>query len=156
MLDLYVDADGCPVKDEVYKVAGRLGLTVFVVCNRPIRVPEAPNVRRVVVGNAFDEADDWIAQKIGEDDVAVTSDLLLAKRCIDAGAAVLTPKGMEYDAHNIGPALSMRALLDELRQMGEATGGPAPMAPRDRSAFLSALHELIVRIRRSYPEDAPA
>ncbi len=148
MLDVYVDADGCPVKDEVYRVARRYGLKVWVVSNRPLRVPMEDGIYPVAVGGAFDAADDWIEERIGEDDIAVTADLPLAARCLKKGAAVLGPKGQVHDESTIGDALASRELMDQLRQMGMTTGGPAPMAPRDRSTFLSRLDETIQRIRR--------
>jgi len=140
---LYLDADGCPVKEESYKVARRHGLLVYVVSNRPIRVPFEPLIRATVVGNRFDAADDWIAERVGEDDIVVTSDLPLAGRAIAKGAIALTPKGVVHDEASIGSALAMRELLDQLRQMGEQTGGPAPMGPRDRSRYLDVLEQCV-------------
>lgn len=148
MLEVYVDADGCPVKEEVYRVARRYGLTVWVVSNRPVRVPMEDRIFPVAVGGAFDAADDWIEGRIGEGDIAVTADLPLAARCLRKGAAVLGPKGQVHDEETIGGALAGRELMDQLRQMGMATGGPAPMTPRDRSAFLSRMDETVQRIRR--------
>jgi uncharacterized protein YaiI (UPF0178 family) len=147
-LDIYVDADGCPVKDEIYRVARRYGLTVFIVSNRRIGVPFEERVHPVVVGDAFDEVDDWIAERVGEGDVAITADLPLADRCIKKGARVLGPKGQVHDENTIGEALASRELMDQLRQMGVMTGGPAPMAKRDRSAFLSRLDEIVQQLRR--------
>jgi uncharacterized protein YaiI (UPF0178 family) len=146
---ILVDADGCPVKEEVYRVARRYGLVVYVVSNRQIRVPLEITIRPVVVSGRFDAADDWIAENVREDDIAVTSDLLLAERCIRAGALVLTPKGIVHDDHSIGGALATRELLDSLRQMGEMTGGPPPMTQRDRSFFLSRLDELVLASERN-------
>jgi uncharacterized protein YaiI (UPF0178 family) len=147
MLEIYVDADGCPVKDEVYKVARRYELLTYVVSNRHIRVPFEEKIRAVVVGDAFDAADDWIAERVGEDDIVITADLPLADRCIKAGAAVLGPKGQVHDENSIGSALASRELMDQLRQMGMQTGGPAPMDKRGRSTFLARLDETIQRIR---------
>lgn len=149
MLDVYVDADGCPVKDEIYRVALRYGLTVYVVSNRPVRVPLQTGVHPVVVGGAFDAADDWIAERVGRGDLAITSDLLLAKRCIEQGAAVLGPKGQVHDENSIGGALAARELMDQLRQMGVQTGGPAPMTARDRSEFSNRLDQIVQRLRRA-------
>lgn len=148
MLDVYVDADGCPVKEEVYRVARRYGLTVYVVSNRPINVPLEERVHAVVVDDAFDATDDWIVEHIGEGDIAITADLPLADRCIKRGACVLGPKGQVHDEDSIGEALATRELMDQLRQMGATTGGPSPMSKRDRSIFLSRLDETIQRVRR--------
>ena len=149
MLNIYVDADGCPVKDEIYKVAQRYGLQVYVVANRHIRVPFEEKIQAVVVGDTFDAADDWIAEHVGEDDIAITADLPLADRCIKAGAAVLGPKGQVHDENSIGGALANRELLDQLRQMGMDTGGPAPMDKRSRSTFLARLDETVQQIKRA-------
>lgn len=148
LLDIYLDADGCPVKEESYKVGRRYGLKVFVVSGRPIRVPFEEGIRAVVAGGAFDAADDWIVEHIGQGDIAITADLLLADRCLKKGARVLGPKGQVYDENSIGEALAARELMDQLRQMGMNTGGPAPMAKRDRSTFLARLDEIIQRLRR--------
>jgi hypothetical protein len=150
MLKIYIDADACPVKDETYRVAGRHGLTTYVVSARLIGTPSSPLIFPVGAGGAFDAADDWIAERAGEGDVVITSDLLLAERNIKAGAVVLTPKGLEHDEGSIGSALATRELMDQLRQMGEMTGGPAPMAKRDRSEYLSALEGVIQRLKRHY------
>ena len=156
MLDIYVDADGCPVKEEVYRVARRYGLSVYVVSNRPIRTPLEEGIRPVVVGGAFDAADDWISDRAGDADIVVTADLPLAQRCLKKGARVLGPKGQVHDENSIGAALASRDLLDQLRQMGVNTGGPAPFAARDRSAFLSRLDETVQRLRRGAPSGLPA
>lgn len=151
MLEIYVDADGCPVRDEVYRVAQRYRWRVYVVSNRPLRVPLEVGIQAVVVGGAFDAADDWIAVRAGEGDIVVTADLPLAARCLENGARVLGPKGQLHDQNTIGDALAARELMDQLRQMGMQTGGPAPMASRDRSAFLSRLDETVQRVRRDHP-----
>ena len=151
MLAVYVDADGCPVRDEVYRVARRYELQVFVVSNRRIGVPTEDRIQSVVVDDAFDAADDWIAERIDEGDIVVTADLLLSERCLQAGARVLSPKGRELDEETIGSALATRKLMEELRQMGEITPGPAPMAKRDRSQFLSELDRLVQAQRRRPP-----
>ncbi len=149
MLDLYIDADGCPVKDETYRVAQRYQLNVFVVCNRAIAVPVSPRIRLVVVGRGSDEADKWIAEHAGPGDVVVTGDLPLAARCIDGGARVVTPRGRIFDAETIGDALATRDLMTTLRSAGESGGGPPPMGKSDRSVFLSRLDELVVAAKRA-------
>jgi uncharacterized protein YaiI (UPF0178 family) len=152
-IEIYVDADACPVKAEIYRVAERHilkgdGLKVFVVSNSPIAVPREPWIERVVVGAGMDAADDWIAERAGHGDVVITTDVPLASRGVKAGAAVIAPNGKVFDADSIGMALATRNLLHELRGAGEVTGGPKPFAPRDRSEFLSALDRAIVRIKR--------
>jgi uncharacterized protein YaiI (UPF0178 family) len=146
--EIYVDADACPVKAEVYRVAERHGLKVFVVSNSPINVPREPWIERVVVGSRMDEADDWIAERAGPGDIVITADVPLASRGVKAGAAVIAPNGKAFDEDSIGMQLATRNLLHELRGAGEITGGPKPFAPRDRSEFLSALDRAIVRIKR--------
>jgi len=148
VLDIYVDADGCPVKEEVYRVAARYALRVYVVANQRMHVPLKGNIEMIVVQRGFDSADDWIAHRIELDDIAVTADIPLVARCIDKGARVLGTKGEEFRDENIGGALAARELMSHLRDMGEATGGPAPMAPKDRSRFLSRLDEMVQSIRR--------
>ncbi len=145
---IYVDADGCPVKDEVYRVADRYGLTVYVVSNRPLHTPSRGDVRPVVVGGAFDAADDWIAERAGPGTLVVTSDIPLAARCLERGARVLGPKGNRFTPDNIGSALASRELMDQLRQMGIQTGGPKPFDKRARSRFLQVLDEEIQAVRR--------
>ena len=141
MTEIYIDADACPVREEVYRVAGRLGVGVYVVANgsRPIRPPELPFVRMVLVGEAMDAADDWIAERIGAADLCVTSDLPLAARCLAAGARVVPPTGHPLTSANIGNALDGRELSRHLRELGVGGKGPAPFAKADRSRFLSAL-----------------
>ena len=138
---LYVDGDACPVREEVYRVATRLGLLVFVVSNgsRPLRPPGLPNVRMILVGDTADAADDWIAERIGAGDVCVTSDVPLASRCLGKGARVLAPNGKVWTAANIGEALAGRELARHLRELGVGGRGPAPLTKQDRSRFLSAL-----------------
>lgn len=147
---IFLDADGCPVKEEAYKVARRHKVLVYVVSNRRIRVPFEEGIRQIVVGDRFDEADDWIADHVREDDIAVTADLPLADRCIKKGAILITPKGGVHDENSIKSALATRELLDTLRQMGEMTGGPAPMGQRDRSQFLSKLDEAVQKAKRNW------
>ena len=149
MLIIYVDADACPVKEEVYKVAKRYGLRVAVVANAPLRVP-ADALVELVVRPGFGAADDWIAGEAGPGDVVVTADIPLAARCLAKGARVLDPKGRPFTDSGIGSALALRDLMDELRQGGVVTGGPAPMTPKDRSRFLSKLDETVNAARRAH------
>lgn len=148
---VYVDADACPVKAEVYRVAERHGARVFVVSNSPMAVPRDGFIERVVVPSGPDVADDWIAARATPRDVVVTSDVPLADRCVKAGAAVLAPNGRAFTASSIGMALATRDLMDGLRGSGEILGGPKPFSPRDRSEFLGALDRAINRIKRGTP-----
>jgi uncharacterized protein YaiI (UPF0178 family) len=149
MLTIFIDADGCPVKDETYKVATRYGLSVWVVANKYQKTPPSPLIKAIVVEQGFDKADDWIAEHAGAGDIVVTADIPLAGRCIANGASAIGPKGREFTPDSIGNSLATRALMDQLRQMGEMTGGPAPMGQKDRSRFLSSLDELVNRIRNN-------
>ena len=153
---IFVDADGCPVKREVYRVAGRHRVEVLVVANSPLHVPEAEGIRRVLVEGRFDAADDWIAAEASGTDIVVTADLPLAARCLARGATVLSPSGRRFTEENIGDALATRALLSDLRQQGEITGGPSPFESRDRSRFLHALDEAIQTLRRRLARSTPA
>ncbi len=146
--EIYVDADACPVKREIYKVAERHGLGVQVVANDIIALPREPWIKRVVVGDALDAADDWIAERVGPGDIVVTADVPLASRCVKAGAVVLAPDGRAFTPDSVGMALATRNLKQELREAGTLTGGPGAFTDRDRSRFLSALHEAIVRLKR--------
>jgi uncharacterized protein len=139
--DIYVDGDACPVRDEVYRVAERLGLGVFVVANgsRPIRPSPNPRIRLVMVEEGADKADDWIAEHITAADVCVTADIPLASRCLGKGARALSPVGKPWTPNNIGNALAGREVSRHLRELGVSTGGPPPMTKQDRSRFLSAL-----------------
>jgi uncharacterized protein YaiI (UPF0178 family) len=149
-IEIYVDADACPVKDEVYKVAGRHGLKTYVVANSFMRVPRGdPLIELVVVGAGLDVADDWIAERAGKTSVVVTNDIPLAARCVKTGAQVIGATGKSFTEATIGMALATRNLMDQLRSTGEVTGGPKPFSPRDRSAFLSALDSAIVRLKRA-------
>jgi uncharacterized protein YaiI (UPF0178 family) len=148
-ITIYVDADACPVKTEIYRVAERHRLPVTVVANQPIAVPREDWITRVHVGGGPDVADDWIAERAGKGDVVVTADVPLADRCVKAGASVISPTGRAFTEASIGMALATRNLLDDLRSAGEVTGGPKPFSPRDRSAFLSALDLAIVRLKRA-------
>jgi len=146
---IYVDADACPVKDEVYRVAARHRLQIHVVANRFLRVPQEPLIERVVVPVGFDAADDWIAGRVGPRDIVITTDVLLASRCVKAGATVIAPNGRPFTEDTIGMAVAMRDLMTDLRATGEVTGGPRAFGPRDRSAFLSALDQVIRRLQRA-------
>lgn len=148
LLEIFVDADACPVKDEVMRVAERHGLRVHLVSNRWLRGAEHPLINRVVVPQGADVADDWIAENIGPGDVAVTNDIPLAARCLDKGAKALRPNGKPFDESSIGMALAMRDLSAHLRETGEMTGGPAAFAKQDRSRFLNVLETTIQAIRR--------
>src|SRR5579863_10245484 len=154
MIAIYIDADACPVKQEIYRVAERhagkgTALEVYVVSNSPIAVPRDEMIERVVVGSGMDEADNWIAERAKRGDIVVTADVPLASRAVKAGAEVITPNGKAFTEDSIGAALATRNLMDSLRSAGEITGGPKPFAPRDRSSFLSALDQAIVRLKRA-------
>jgi uncharacterized protein YaiI (UPF0178 family) len=145
---IYVDADACPVKGEVYRVAERHGVKTFVVSNSFIAVPRTDLIERVIVGSGADAADDWIAERATRGDIVVTNDVPLASRCIKAGAQVLGSTGRAFTESSIGMALATRNLMDELRSAGEITRGPKPFSSADRSRFLDALHLAIVRLKR--------
>ena len=147
-ITIYIDADACPVKQEVYRVAERHGLKVYVVSNSPIAVPRGPLVERVVVGAGMDAADDWIAERAGQGAIAVTQDIPLAARVVKAGGIAIAPNGKPFSESSIGMALATRNLMDSLRLAGEITGGPKPFSPRDRSVFLQSLEREIVRLKR--------
>ena len=145
---ILVDADACPVKDEIYRVAWRTEVPVTIVSNSHLRVPDHPLVERVVVSDGFDAADDWIAEHAAKDAIVVTADILLADRCIKAGATVLSPAGKPFTTGSIGAQIATRAIMADLRAGGDQIGGPAPFGKADRSRFLSALDEAIGRIKR--------
>ncbi len=147
--EIYVDADACPVKDETYRVGRRHSLKVWVVANAVLRVPAEDRVECVVVGGGFDAADDWIVEHVQQGDLLVTTDLLLADRAIAKGAFTLTPKGKEYTRETIGGAVASRALMDQLRQQGTMTGGPAPFTDKDRSRFLAELERVVRAAERA-------
>ena len=147
-LMILVDADACPVKEEVYKVAFRHAVPVTIVSNSPIRVPAHPLIARELVGSGFDAADDWIAERAGAQTVVVTADILLADRCLKNGAAVLAPNGRPFSTASIGGAIATRAIMADLRAGGDVIGGPPPFSKTDRSRFLSALDETLVRLKR--------
>ncbi len=172
MIALFIDADACPVKQEVYRVAERhalkgTDLKVFVVTNSPIAVPRdifvggrpdakpgstfagRPLIERVVVGAGMDEADNWIAERAGAGAIVITADVPLASRAVKAGATAIAPNGRAFTADSIGMTLATRNLMDSLRSAGEITGGPKPFSPRDRSSFLAALDQAIVRLKRA-------
>jgi uncharacterized protein YaiI (UPF0178 family) len=146
---ILVDADACPVKNEVYKVAARHKVRTSVVANSWMQVPSDPLIERVVVPSGLDVADDWIAERARRGVVVVTTDVPLAARCVKAGADVIAPTGKAFTEQSIGMALATRNLMDQLRSAGEITGGPRPFASGDRSAFLSALDLAITRLKRA-------
>lgn len=146
---ILVDADACPVKDEIYKVAWRHEVPVRIVSNARLRVPDHPLIERITVSDAFDAADDWIAERADGEAVVVTGDILLADRCLKAGAQVIAPNGKPFTAASIGGAIATRAIMADLRAGADGiSGGPAPFARADRSRFLSALDEALVRLKR--------
>lgn len=147
-ITILVDADACPVKDEVYRVAARHRIRVVIVANAFIAVPRDPLVERVIVPSGPDVADDWIAERAGPATIVVTADIPLAERVVQAGAAAIAPNGRAFDAGSIGMALAMRNLMTELRSAGHITSGPRPFSPKDRSAFLGALDRAVVRLKR--------
>ena len=149
MTRILVDADACPVKDEIYKVAWRREVPVAIVSNQRIRIPDHPLIERITVSDAFDAADDWIAEAAGPDTVVITADILLADRALKAGATVLAPTGKPFTTASIGGAIATRAIMADLRAgMGEGIGGPAPFSKADRSRFLQALDEALARLAR--------
>jgi uncharacterized protein YaiI (UPF0178 family) len=147
---IYIDADACPVKDEVYRVARRYAVRVIVVANAPLRVP-AEALFELVVRAGFGAADDWIAEQAVPGDIAITADVPLAARCVAKGALVVDPKGRLFNADNVGEALAVRDLMQEIRDAGTTTGGPSPMTAKDRSRFLSRLDETVNAVRRAFP-----
>lgn len=149
MLDIYVDGDACPVKDEVYRVAERYQLKVILVANKWQSHPNDPRHQLVIASSGFDAVDDWIVQHVQPDDIVITADILLADRCVKAQARVLGPKGIEFTEDNVGSAVANRELMQNLRHMGEITGGPSPMKKTDRSQFLGKLDQIIQSIRRT-------
>lgn len=146
---IYVDADACPVKAEVYRVAERYRLKVFVVSNSPMQIPRDPMIERVVVDAGPDVADDWIAERAVRGDVVITNDVPLASRCVKAGADVISPTGKAFTEATIGMALATRNLMEDIRSTGQITGGPKPFSARDRSTFLSALDLAITCLKRA-------
>ena len=149
MLHIYIDADACPVKNEVYRVAEREGLEVTLVANSAMRIPDSPWITLEVVGGGFDEADDWIVDNLEPNDIVITADVLLADRCLKEGARALGTSGKPFTEDNIGSIVATRNLMADLRGAGEITGGPAPLTKRDRSTFLQKLDEVIQSVRRA-------
>jgi uncharacterized protein YaiI (UPF0178 family) len=147
---IYIDADSCPVKDEVYKVAKRYGLTVTLVADQWMRVPTESWIHMEVVKETgdLDAADDWIEEQVGPDDIVVSEDIILASRCLEKGARALNPRGRVFTPESIGEALSTRELMADLREAGNITGGPAPFAKTDRSRFLQRLDEIVNAVQR--------
>ena len=144
---ILVDADACPVKDEIYKVAWRRNVPVVLVSNARFRMPDHPLITRVVVSDSFNAADDWIAEQAGTRSVVITADILLADRCLKAGAVVIGNNGKPFTSSSIGSAVATRAIMADLRAgMDGITGGPAPFAKADRSRFLQALDEALARL----------
>jgi uncharacterized protein len=146
---IFVDADACPVKAEIYRVAERVGAHVFVVSNSVMAIPPAPWIERVIVSGAPDAADDWIAERAGRGDVVVTADVPLAARGVKAGATVVSPTGRAFTEDSIGMTLASRNLMDDLRSAGQITGGPKPFTARDRSTFLSAMDLAVSKAKRA-------
>ncbi|SLK02091.1 YaiI/YqxD family protein [Novosphingobium mathurense] len=147
-MQILIDADACPVKDETYKVAARYKIPVVVVSNSPIRIPRDPLISRKIVSDAFDAADDWIVETATPTTVVITADILLADRCLKLGATVLAPSGKPFTSSSIGSAIAMRAIMADLRAGGENLGGAPPFSNADRSRYLSSLDETLVRLIR--------
>jgi len=148
MLEIYIDADACPVKGEILRVAERHGLKSYMVSDGGVRPSSSPLVELVIVSPGMDAADDWIAEHIGAGDIAITADTPLAARCIAKGARVLRFNGQPFDAQSIGAALATRNLMTHLRETGEITGGPRPFTKQDRSRFLDALETMVQAVKR--------
>jgi len=148
LLHIYIDADSCPVKPQIYKVADRYELNVTVVANSWMRTPNSQRIKLEVVGSGFDEADDWIVEHVQTDDIVITTDVLLANRCVKEEARVLSPSGKIFDEDNIGSTVATRDLLADLRGAGEITGGPPPLTDKDRSRFLQQLDSVIQSVRQ--------
>jgi uncharacterized protein YaiI (UPF0178 family) len=155
VLDIYIDGDGCPVKQEVYRVAARYGLSVTIVANSRMQVPRDGSIRLVLVGGQPDAVDDWIVGQVSENDVVVSGDIPLASRCMKQGAKVVDPRGRVFTEDSIAEALATRDLLAHLRVIGTVTGGPAPMRKHDRSRFLQGLDEAIQAVRRAQEPGRP-
>jgi uncharacterized protein YaiI (UPF0178 family) len=147
--EIFIDADACPVKDEVYRVAARYGLKTWVVCNSFMLTPPSARIERVIVAAGPDVADDWIAERARAGDIVVTNDIPLAERALAKGAAAIAPNGRAFTGDSIGAAIAQRALMEQLRSTGEFTGGPRPFARNDRSRFLQALDEAVNRSLRA-------
>lgn len=147
-MEIYIDADACPVKESVFKVAQRYGIKVFVVSNHPKLTPKSDSIVSVVVEKTFDAVDDWISGQIKTNDLVVSNDVLLAERCIKKGALAMNPRGKILDENNIGEAVSMRELLSELRSRGDSTTGPKAMGKKHQSNFLANLDKVINQLKR--------
>jgi uncharacterized protein YaiI (UPF0178 family) len=145
---IFVDADACPVKAEVYRVAERYGLKVFVVANSYMNVPREPTIERIIVSEGPNVADDWIVERAGASDIVITADIPLAARCVKKGASVIGPTGKPFDDNSIGMAVATRDLMTDMRSAGAVTRGPAPLSRQDISRFLSALDLAVVRLQR--------
>ena len=143
---ILVDADACPVKEEIYKVAWRLAVPVWVVSNSHLRIPVHPLIHRIVVGDGFDAADDWIAEHASAGAVVVSADILLADRCLKSGALVVSPIGKPFTPSSIGAAIATRAIMADLRAGGDQIGGPAAFTKVDRSRFLQALDGMLIKL----------
>jgi uncharacterized protein YaiI (UPF0178 family) len=150
MTKIYIDADACPVKDEVYRVAERYQLSVIVVANQYINIPMNSLFKMEVVTGSFDAADDWILEQVQNGDIVITADILLADRCVKKSARVLGHKGDEFTEDNVGSAVANRELMQNLRHMGEIKGGPAPMDKKARSKFLGTLDQIIQSLKKSW------
>ena len=153
-MHIFVDADACPVKEEVYRVANRYRLDVTLVANSWMRVPDEQWIALEVVKDGFDAADDWIVEHVQLHDIVITADILLASRCLKEGASVVGPTGRPFTEENIGQVVATRDLLSELRGAGEIKGGPPPLRKRDRSRFLQQFDEAIQAIRRTHPSES--
>ncbi|TVQ99356.1 MAG: YaiI/YqxD family protein [Desulfovibrionales bacterium] len=151
LLHIFIDADSCPVKQEVYRVAGRYQLGVTLVANSRMQVPSDQRITLMVVQGGLDAADDWIVEHARTQDIVVTADVLLADRCLKKGALVVGPTGKPFTAQSIGSAVAVRNLMAELRSSGEITGGPPPLKKQDRSRFLHQLDAMIQSILRAHP-----
>lgn len=148
IIRILVDADACPVKEEIYKVAVRLAVPVTIVSNSWLRIPQLKLIDRIVVGDGFDAADDWIAGEADCNTLIITSDILLADRCLKAGARILAPNGKAFTADSIGSAIATRAIMVDLRSGGEQLGGPPPFSKSDRSNFLQAIDRELTQMQR--------
>lgn len=149
MTKIYIDADGCPVKEEVYRVAERYKLSVVLVANKALNLPMNSLLKMVVVTGNFDAADDWIVENAQAGDIVITSDILLADRCVKKSIRVLGPKGYEFTEDNISSAVANRELMQNLRHMGEKTGGPSPIDKKSRSKFLGTLDQIIQSLKKA-------
>lgn len=148
MIQILIDADACPVKDETYRVAARYDVPVTVVSNSPIRMPQSPLISRKIVSDAFDAADDWIVEHTAAGTVVITGDILLADRCLKLAATVIAPNGKPFTDASIGNAVAVRAIMADLRAGAGVTSGPPPFSNADRSRFLSSLDQALVKLRR--------